>query len=229
MPSSRGGARERLGHRLHRALGGADHGEVELGQRDRLGLLVVHRLGGRGQRLGALLHLEVHADLEQPQGRELADGLRAGQALQHLERALEPQLRAGLRGDREPDVEVVVAQVVVRHARMRVDDLAGAPRVLGVDLRRHEHRLVAEHARVEDRRDLADDALVEQPRRAAQHLVLGQLGQARDLGVGPLGEREAPLEQVEQPAVGLVERDRGAALAGAGLGYRSHSAASLAW
>jgi hypothetical protein len=43
-----GGRRERLRHRLHRPLRGTDRGEVELRQRDRLGLLVVHGLGGRG-------------------------------------------------------------------------------------------------------------------------------------------------------------------------------------
>jgi hypothetical protein len=92
-----------------------------------------------------------------------------------------------------------------------------------------EHRAVAEHARVEDRRDLADDALVEQPPGAAQHLVLGELRHARDLGVGALGEREAALHQVEQALVGLVQRDGGAVLAAARLGYRSQRAASLAW
>jgi hypothetical protein len=101
--------------------------------------------------------------------------------------------------------------------------------VLGVDLRGHQHRAVAEHARVEDRRDLADDALVQQPPRAAQHLVLGQLGQAGHLGVWALGQREAALEQVEQALVGVVEGDGRAVLAAARLGYRSHAAASLAW
>ena len=102
---------------------------------------------------------------------------------EHVERALEPEPRAGLGGDREPQVEVVVAQVVVRDAGVRVDDLGRAPGVLGVDPRGHQHRAVAEHARVEDRRDLADDALVEQPPRARQHLLLGQLRQARHLRV----------------------------------------------
>jgi hypothetical protein len=49
----------------------------------------------------------------------------------------------------------------------------GAPRVLGVDLGGDEHRGVAERARVEDRRDLADDALVEQALHAREHLLLG--------------------------------------------------------
>jgi hypothetical protein len=101
--------------------------------------------------------------------------------------------------------------------------------VLGIHPRRDQHGLVAEHARVEDRRDLTDDPLVEQPARAAQHLVLAQLGEARDLGVGALRQREAALEQVEQALVGLVERDRGAALAAPRLGYRSHPATSFAW
>ena len=125
--------------------------------------------GGEG--LGAPLHLQVHVDLEQGQGRQLAHRLGAGLAHQHLERALEAQLGVGRGGDREPEVEVVGAQVVVGDAGVRVDDLRGALRVLGVDLGRDQHRLVAERAGVEDRRDLADDPLVEQALGAGHHLV----------------------------------------------------------
>src|SRR5205085_6069150 len=105
--------------------------------------------------------LEVHADLEELDGRQLADRLRAGQLRENVERSLQPQTRVGFYGDREPQVEVVVAQVVVGDARVRVDDLRGAVRVLRIDLRRYEHGLVAERARVEDGRDLADAPLVE--------------------------------------------------------------------
>jgi hypothetical protein len=90
--------------------------------------------------------------------------------------------------------------------------------MLRVDLGRHQHRPVAEHAGVVDRGDLADDPLVEEALGAAQDLVLGDPGQAGDLGVGPLGQREASLQQVEQLAVALVERDRRAVLATARLG-----------
>ena len=222
---------ERLGGDLHRPLGGADDRVVELRQLDRLGLLVVERLGrGRRQRLGALLHLEVHADLEQPQRRELAHRLGARQALEHLERALEPERRVRLRGDREPEVEVVVAQVVVRDARVRVDDLRRPPRVLGVHPRRHQHRAVAEHARVEDRRDLADDALVEQPLGSVQNLLLGDSRQLRHVRVRPGGDREAALEQVQKLAIELVERDRRPVLSAPNLRYwLSHRATSFAW
>ena len=82
---------------------------------------------------------------------------------EHVERALQAELGVLLDGEREPHVELVVAQVVVADAGVRVDDLRGAPGVLGIDLRGDEHRAVAERARVVDRRDLADDALVEQP------------------------------------------------------------------
>ena len=85
-----------------------------------------------------------------------------------------PSSRVGLGGDREPQVELVVAQVVVRDAGVCVDHLRGAVRVLGVDLGGDEHRGVAERARVEDRRDLADDALVEQALHAAHHLRLAR-------------------------------------------------------
>ena len=231
MPSSAAAGAKGSGHRLHRALGGADHGDVEVGQLDRLRLPVVDGLGRGGERLGALLHLEVHADLEEPERGQLAHRLGAGQALEHLERAVQAEPRVGLRGDREPDVEVVVAQVVVRHAGVLVDDLGRAPGVLGIDLGRDQHRAVAEHARVEDRRDLADDALVEQPLRSGQNLLLGHARPARPpRRTGARRDREAALEQVQQPLVQLVERDGGAVLSAPHLGYRlSQRATSFAW
>jgi hypothetical protein len=100
------------------------HGEVEVGQLDRLRLPVIDGLGHGRERVRALLHLEVHPDLEEPQRGELADRLGARQALQHLQRAVEPERRAGLGRDREPDVEVVVAEVVVGHPGCELMTLA---------------------------------------------------------------------------------------------------------
>ena len=147
-----------------------------------------------------------------------------------------PSRDAGLGGDREPHVEVVVAQVVVRDAGVGVHDPRSAVRVLRVDLGGHEHRAVAEHARVEDRRDLAHDALVEQPlRRGASTSSSLTSAMRRDVGIGRGDEREAALHQVQQPLVQLVQRHGGAVLARAHLGHgrrlphRSHPAASFAW
>ncbi len=150
----------------------ADHRDVELVVGLALGL------GRLGATSAALASASVPPSISRSmrilnslQRRQLADRLGAGDLGEHLERALEPELRVGLGGDREPEVELVVAQVVVRDAGVRVDDLRGAVRVLGVDLGGDEHRRVAERARVEDRRDLADDALVEQPLDARHHLL----------------------------------------------------------
>ena len=193
MPERCGGGRVGLGDHRHVALERADHGDVELVVGLGLGLGRLDRLGGRlGQRLGAALHLQVHADLEQLQRRQLADRLGAGLARQHVERALQPERRVGLGGDREPDVELVVAQVVVRDAGVRVDDVGRPPRVLGIDLGRDQHRRVAERAGVEDRRDLADDPLVEQVLDAGDHLLLGDAGLGGHVLVGTRGDRELP-------------------------------------
>ena len=151
----------------HVALQRPDHGDVELV----VGLaLELHRLAGlRGlrERLGVPLHLQVHPDLEQLQRRQLAHRLRARLPCEHLQRAFQPKRRVRLGGDREPQVELVVAQVVVRDARVGVDHLRRPMGVLGVDLRGHQHRGVAERARVEDRRHLADDPLLQQARARA--------------------------------------------------------------
>ena len=110
---------------------------------------------------------------------------------QARQRLLETERRVGLGGDREPDVELVVAQIVVRYAGVLVDHVGGAPRVRGIDLGGHEHRAVAERASIEDRRDLADDALVEQVLDAGEYLVLADPGLACDVLVGPRRDREA--------------------------------------
>ena len=200
-------------------------------QLDRLELHRLGRLAGGAQRVRAALHLQVHADLEELERRQLADRLGAGLGRDHVERAVEPELRVRLDRDREPEVEVVVAQVVVRDARMRVDELRRAVRERRVDLRRDEHRAVAERARVEDRRDLADDALVEQVLDALEHLGLVEAGEVRDGLERARVEREAALHQVEQLLVGVVERHRGAVLAAPDLRprYVSHRATSFAW
>jgi hypothetical protein len=110
-----------------------------------------------------------------------------------------------------------------------VDDPRGALGVLRIDLGSHEHRAVPKRPRVEDRRDLADDPLVEQPLGSDLDLVGAELGLAGDQLERPRVEREARLQQVHQPLVGLVEGYRRAALAGADLGPGySHPAASLA-
>ena len=117
-----------------------------------------------------------------------------------------PSRRVGLGGDREPDVELVVAQVVVRDAGVLVDHAGRTPRVLGVDLGRDQHRGVAESARVEDRGDLADDPLVDQALYAGDDLGFIDPGLCRHVLVGLLGDREAALHEVEQPLVEVVER-----------------------
>src|SRR3712207_7666236 len=61
------------------------------------------------------------------------------------------------------------------------------------------------------RSHLADDPVIQQALRAGEHLVLAHLRQLGDAAERARLEREAPLEEVEQPPVEVVERDRGAA------------------
>ena len=124
------------------------------------------------------------------------------------------------------------SQVVVRDAGVRVDDLRRAVGVLRVHLRRHQHRVEAERAGVEDRRDLADDPPVEQALRPLERVVHGDPRLVGDRAERLGHELEARLQEVHEALVRLVERDRRAALARACLRlrdlYRSHSAASFA-
>src|SRR5919206_315928 len=92
---------------------GADRLDVEVAQLDRVELARGLGHGRGGERARVALHLEVHVDLEEGDGGQLPDRFRAGLLPQHVERAVETELRVRLGGDGEPDVEVVIAQVVV--------------------------------------------------------------------------------------------------------------------
>ena len=223
MPSLSAARRVRLGDHRHVALRGPDDLDVELVVGLALGLRRRRHLDRLGQRVGPALHLEIHPDLEQLERRQLADRLRAGNVRQHLERPLEAQRRVRLSRDREPDVELVVSQVVVRDPGMLVDDVGGAPRVLGVDLGGDEHRGVAERARVEDRGYLADDALVEKALDSFHRLDFFDPGFGRDVLVWARCDRKPALHEVQQALVEIVERGRGPVLAGAQLGTEARS------
>ena len=106
----------------------------------------------------------------------------------------------------------------MRHAGVGVDDLGGAVGVLGIDLGGDQHRRVAECPRVEDRGDLADDALDEQALGAGLDLVHRQFRLTSDGGERLGIEREARLQEIHQPLVVGVERHRRAVAAGADLG-----------
>ncbi len=218
QPSFAGGFGVRLGHDGEVALRRGDDVDVAL-------VVVLHRqldrrlrdpFGGEGLRVA--LHLQVHADLEELQRRELTDGLGARLLLQDVERPLQAELGVLLDRQREPHVELVVAQVVVADPRVRVDDLRRGPRVLGVDLRGDEHRPVAERAGVEDRRHLTDDAVLQQPPDVVQHLLLGDPEDLGDLSIRPRVQRERALHLVEELAVHLAQRHGGAVVPGAELG-----------
>ena len=148
---------------LHRALQRADHGDV--------GLVVGLRARARAAATASTVAASASVPLSISRFMLILNRVSVGSwridsapvsSLEHLERALEAELGVGRGGDREPEVELVGAQVVVGDAGMGVDDLGRPVRVLGVDLGGDEHRGVAERAGVEDRRDLADDPAVEQ-------------------------------------------------------------------
>jgi hypothetical protein len=220
----------RLGLHGQVALRGAHHVAVALVEVLLVELDGLLDDGGLRQVLRGARHLQVHPDLEELERRELADRLGARELLQDVERPLQAELGVLLDREREPHVEVVVAQVVVRDARVGVDDLRRPPRVLRVDLGRHEHGAVAEGARVEDRRDLADDAGVQEPRTSARTSASGAPRAAATAAYGRGLEGERALHEVQEALVALGERDGRAVLALADLRrHCSHRAASFAW
>ena len=124
-----------------------------------------------------------------------------GQLAQQLHRPLQPQPRVGRHAEREPDVELVLALVVVGDAGVGVEDLGRCSSALGRRPRGDQHRPVAELARVEDGRDLPDDPLAAQAAHPLQHLVLAQPQRLAEPGVGTLDNRKLVLDQIAQPRV----------------------------
>ena len=98
----------------------------------------------------------------------------------------------------------MLAQVVVAHARVRGEDVGRI--VLPLDGRpgRDEHAAVAEPARVEDRRDLADHLLLAQRGDALEHRVLVTADLRGERRVRALHERQLGLNAVEQLRVEVV-------------------------
>ena len=89
-------------------------------------------------------------------------------------------------------------EVVVADAGMRREDRGRLVLALGRRARRNEHSAIAETARVEDRRELADH-----PRR---HQRLGLLDHGALIDAEPLGERcEGPLDERELVLDGVEE------------------------
>ncbi len=179
-PHSRGERAERLGLGRQVALQRADGIEVAIGQRlGRRRLARRLRLDELRGRVAIALDVEVDADLEEAQRRHRADHVDLGELAQQLDGAIEAELRARRHGEREPHVQLVLAQVVVAHARMRREHGGGLVLPLRGHARGDEHAAVAEPARVEDRRDLADDLLLAQRGHALEHRVLVAADAAR--------------------------------------------------
>src|SRR5205823_11431932 len=95
----------------------------------------------------------------QLESRQSADDVAFRLFPEGLNRLLEPELRAGRNCDREPEIEIVVAPIILRDAGVRVDRNRGLLDVIGIDFRRHKTRSISEGVGVELRGELADCAL----------------------------------------------------------------------
>jgi hypothetical protein len=104
--------------------------------------------------------------------------------------------------DREPQVELVVALVVVRDTRVLVDEMRRFIETVGRDPHRDEHRTVPELARVEDRRELPDDLLGVAPvREALEHVVFCRVELLSERFERLWDERNLFLSEIEQIAI----------------------------
>ena len=89
-------------------------------------------------------------------------------------------------------------------ARVRGEHRGRVVLPLGRRARRDEHAAIAEPARVEDRRDLADHLLLAQRGDALEHRRLVAADRLGERRVGPFDERQLGLDAVQQLRVEVV-------------------------
>ena len=111
----------------------------------------------------------------------------------------------GRHGERVPEVVRVVALVVVAHARVLADHRGGFVDAVGVDLRGDERGLVAERARVEDRRELPEHARGLRGAQPFHHVGLGDPEPLAQCGERRGDQGEVPLDRIEQLFVEILE------------------------
>ena len=109
-----------------------------------------------------------------------ADGVALGFLTEQLDRPLQTELRRRTDRDREPQIEVVVALVVLRDAGVAVDHGRGFIDPLRAHARGDEAGAITERARVEVRADLANHSFALELLGAFDDLFLRHVDQLTD-------------------------------------------------
>src|SRR5688572_6698473 len=78
-------------------------------------------------------------------------------------------------GDSEPEIEIVIAFVVLRHTWVSIDDTRSIIDAVRMNARRDKTRLVTESAKIEGRGDLTDQTFLLELVRPLDHLFFGHV------------------------------------------------------
>lgn len=149
----------------------------------------------REERRFTVRHVQLHSDLENPQGGQQPDGLRAAAAVEC--RGMSRQVRARGDAQRKPEVEGVVARVVVRNAGMLVERLRGRSLFLWGHFAGHQAGLVAQRAGIEDRGKLPHDPAVLEPADGGEDFIFAEAAFFPERPERPFVKRQAGLQRVE--------------------------------
>ena len=156
----------------------------------------------RGGFAAVSAQVEFYADFEEFEGGQHAGRLGPGVSVKYVERFLEPEFAVRRDGQGVPEVEGVVAEVVVGDAGVGVDDLDGVVEVTWINFGGDEGGLVAEGFGVEDGGDLADDAVLLEGFGAREDFGFGEVELLGDLREWAGDEGDLGLERVEELFVG---------------------------
>src|SRR5262249_8836527 len=154
--------------------------------------------------------IKLDADFEEAKGGEHAGGLSAAAAVENVQGFFEAEFGIGRDGERIPEIEGVIAAVIVGEARGVVDKFWGVGWGGIFDAGGNEGALVGEGFGIKDGADLADEGALGggggfKGGDAANDFVFIGFERAGDLGKRAFHEGNLRLEEVEELMVDGVE------------------------
>ena len=173
------------------ALQQADGFNLQRGQRRQLGV--------------AVRFIRVAASFELLERGQRTDGIASRFIAEKLDSLVEAEGRRRRDGDREPEIEIVVAPVILGNAGMRVDGRSGFVDAVGIDFRGDETGTVAEGARIELGGEVAHEAVALQPLDAFDDFFFRHIDRLPDQGERRRNQRNLILQGTQQLTVPLID------------------------
>ena len=197
-----GDSDEGFGNQIDVALHQAHKGDFRIGECCRFlaaGLGVFRFAAVAG--FSGPFNIEADADFKQLQRWQEPGGFGPGKGVEFVHGRRQAELAGRWHGNRVPEVELVVAQVIVADARVGVDHADRGIELFQRDAGGDEAGGVAEAAGIENRADLADDLALLELHKSLNHIGFREAAVLADRFKRPLHKRYGFLQQAEELGV----------------------------